>query len=121
MGMFDTVACRYPLPRKVADADDFQTKDTPAQFLDHYEIREDGTLWHEAYDLQRTGGPSILDCHLERLNRRWEPVDFDGELAIYAFGEEPGDWIEFLFTFQNGRVRSVEDKSTIAAEREEGE
>lgn len=33
-----------PLPEVGVHADEFQTKDTPSQFLEHYEIRADGTL-----------------------------------------------------------------------------
>lgn len=52
MGMFDTLRCKYPLPVTGASDLVYQTKDTPAQWLDYYEIREDGTLWHEAYDTE---------------------------------------------------------------------
>ena len=47
MGMFDDIKCKYPLPLDGANALDYQTKDTDAQNLDNYEIREDGTLWLE--------------------------------------------------------------------------
>lgn len=52
MGMFDDIKCKYPLPLNGANDLVYQTKDTPAQFLDKYEIREDGTLWHENYDIE---------------------------------------------------------------------
>lgn len=52
MGTFDYLRCKYPLPLAGANALTFQTKNTPAQFLDTYELREDGTLWHEAYDTE---------------------------------------------------------------------
>jgi hypothetical protein len=32
---------------------EYQTKDTPAQFLDNYEIRADGSLWHLDYDIDK--------------------------------------------------------------------
>ena len=51
--MFDTITCKYPLPRpdnpmelKDFNFNDisFQTKDLENN-LDNYEIREDGSLW----------------------------------------------------------------------------
>ena len=54
--MFDDINCSYPLPGKVRPRS-FQTKDTPAQYLDLYEIREDGTLWHEDYDIEDQSDP----------------------------------------------------------------
>ena len=49
--MFDTVVCKYKLPmpedpKGYSGSDDFQTKDFEC-LLDNYEIREDGTIWHE--------------------------------------------------------------------------
>jgi hypothetical protein len=46
MGMFDYIACYYPLPDGEDGAGmEFQTKDTDSQYLDRYEIRADGTLF----------------------------------------------------------------------------
>lgn len=48
MGMFDYLLCEKPLPGTVpawiGRDHDFQTKDTPAQYLETYVIREDGTF-----------------------------------------------------------------------------
>ena len=52
MGMFDELKCKYPLPIDGLSERIFQTKDTDSQFLDCYEIREDGTFWHEEYDIE---------------------------------------------------------------------
>jgi hypothetical protein len=43
MGLFDNIRCKM---LQLAEERDtiWQTKDTPAQFLDEYEIREDGTF-----------------------------------------------------------------------------
>jgi hypothetical protein len=41
MGMFDYIKYR---------GEEYQTKDTPRQLMDNYEIRDDGTLWYENYD-----------------------------------------------------------------------
>ena len=39
MGFFDYLRCEVPLPVNGANALDYQTKDTPAQLMDHYVIR----------------------------------------------------------------------------------
>ena len=45
MGMFDNLICKYKLPTdRDLSNEVFQTKNTPAQWTDLYEIREDGTL-----------------------------------------------------------------------------
>ncbi len=53
MGMFDYLKCKYPLPDASDNDLEYQTKDTPAQFLDNYEIRADGSLWHLDYDIDK--------------------------------------------------------------------
>ncbi|MFZ9812193.1 MAG: hypothetical protein ACO3DD_03800, partial [Burkholderiaceae bacterium] len=58
MGMFDYLKCKYPLPG-VGDNDlQYQTKDTPAQMIDHYEIRAAGSLWHLNYDIEDRSDPN---------------------------------------------------------------
>ena len=57
MGMFDYLRCSYQLPVEGANARNYQTKDTPAQLLDKYEIREDGTLWHQPVDYSENTDP----------------------------------------------------------------
>lgn len=105
MGMFDYLLCKYPLPVPGANALRFQTKDTPKQFLDLYEIREDGSLWYEDYDVEdrskvgiwereHPGEPipkemqNSLDSFcgsISKVNQRWVPVpDFDGDLVFYT-------------------------------------
>jgi len=103
MGMFDSVRCLYPLPLAGANDRTYQTKDTPAQFCDNYEIREDGTLWHQAYDL--------VEEDWSPKNRRWEPVeDFTGEVRFYDFqrawndGDGCDGWIEWSAYFENGKI-----------------
>ena len=125
MGMFDDIRCKYPLPVDGANELDYQTKDTPAQYLDKYEIREDGTLWHEVYDtedhsnaaqwLSKNPGkelPKELDnlsdhfigC-MARINKRWEIVNFTGEIRFYtALTEEHKGWIEWSAYFEDGKI-----------------
>lgn len=123
MGMFDDLVCKYPLP--IAGANDlrYQTKDTKAQFMDLYEIREDGTLWHEDYDCEDhsdaakwqaenpgkelpeylSGLLSFVGC-MARVRKRWERVDnFTGEIRFYD-ALKPKGWIEWSAYFENGVV-----------------
>lgn len=127
MGMFDNIKCKYPLPVERANDLDYQTKDTPAQFLDLYEIREDGTLWHESYDVEDNsegtkweaanpdrelelpeemkGLSRLIGC-MTRVNQRWEEIkDFTGEICFYTtLLPKHSGWIEWSAYFENGKV-----------------
>ena len=112
MGMFDDIRCKYPLPIDNDLKDEiFQTKDTPAQWLDVYEIREDGTLWHEDYDIEdhsdktAEGMKKFIGC-MTKVNKRWEPVkDFLGEIRFYTGDDKY--WIEFSSYFVEGKLNQV--------------
>ena len=124
MGMFDEIKCKYPLPVTEFQNTRFQTKDTPAQACDLYEIREDGTLWYENYDQEDQSERGIwiknhpdqeppeelkglrgfIGCGA-KVNRRWEQVIFTGEICFYeALGKDYTGWIEFSAYFENGKV-----------------
>jgi hypothetical protein len=117
--MFDEIQCLYPLPLEGANARVYQTKDTPAQFTDLYEIREDGTLWHENYDLEDQSDPTKTGIErifgmCARVNERWEPVDFTGEIRFYDLRKsDPLDssqddgWIEWSAYLEHGKVVSL--------------
>lgn len=108
MGMFDYLKCKYPLPG-VGDNDlQYQTKDTPAQMIDHYEIRADGSLWHLNYDIEDRSDPNAqgiarLFGILGRVNERWEPVPFTGEIRFYCYVSEI-QCTEFSAYFVNGML-----------------
>lgn len=112
MGMFDELTCQYPLPVPGANALLFQTKDTPKQYLDRYEIREDGTLWHQDYDVEDRSDPNatgimrFVGC-MTRVNPRWEPMPYyTGEIVFYTFkhDEEQTGWVEFSAYFEHGKL-----------------
>lgn len=119
MGMFDYLRCEYPLPVDGANALEYRTKDTPAQYLDRYEIREDGTLWHEEYDMEdrspsakwrreHPGEPLPgglvglygLGC-ATRVNERWHQVILTGEIR---FGSATLEWSAY---FVKGRLNQL--------------
>lgn len=119
MGMFDYLHCKYPLPVEGANALEFQTKDTPSQFMDRYEIKEDGSLWGEDYDIEDKSDPNaeglmaLFGC-MSRVNIRQVPCKFTGELVFYTSWDgryneedhEPG-WIEFSSYFVDGKLKEL--------------
>jgi hypothetical protein len=116
MGMFDYLRCEYPLPAPNAQALDYQTKDTGAQYMDTYVITAEGRLVHEKYDVEDRSDPKAegLDALLgsmTRVNKRnSEPLDFTGEISFYTGGDynEPTRWwIEFSAYFINGLLQSM--------------
>lgn len=103
MGMFDNLRSNIPLPGLGLSDREFQTKDTPDQFLSSYEIREDGTLWVEKYDLEKNpdyDGKSMFGM-LRVVNKRYEPANFTGTIRFY---DPPYD---FLATVLFDKVISV--------------
>lgn len=135
MGMFDDIKCKYPLPLKGANDLDYQTKDTPMQYLDSYEIREDGTLWHEEYDIEdhseagkwvkanpgkelpeNLGLLSFAGC-MARVNKRWLPVNITGEICFYTMysikdavlvnATACDGWLEWSAYFVDGKISQL--------------
>lgn len=103
MGVFDYVRIKYA-GHGIGDVsgEEFQSKDTPTQYMDQYEIREDGTMWHEAHDTEDRSDPTqpgLLGMFgvLTPVNHRWEQVDYEGELEVD----------QYLFWFRNGVVADV--------------
>lgn len=113
MGLYDDLTCTYPLPVPGANALSYQTKDTDAQFLDTYEIREDGTLWHKAYDTEDRSDPNAegmlrLVGAMTRINQRWEQVMFTGEICFYTmYGNNDSGWLEFSAYFVHGKINQL--------------
>ena len=112
MGMFDYFRCRYPLPIEGAAALEFQTKDTSAQMLDLYELRHDGSLWHQAYDIEDRCDPNaegvarFLGC-ATCVNKRWERDTMTGEVRFYT-SNIADEWFEFAAHFVGGQLERME-------------
>lgn len=108
MGLFDYITCLYPLPIK--GKFNFQTKSTPAQFMDKYEIREDGTLWHENYDIEDHSDPNaqgfkkFIGC-MTKVNRKWEQENFTGEIQFDDVVDNK--WIVFSSYFVKGQLKEL--------------
>lgn len=107
MGMYDNLKCKRPLPLKNASEYVFQTKDLDCM-MDQYEIREDGTLWHEAYEVRvEETDEAPLGMWLHRDNKRWEHISLTGEIRFYDYSDG-GDWVEFSAYYVNGELKHLE-------------
>ena len=118
--MFDYIRCKYPLPEDGFVDHWFQTKDTPNQSLDDYEIREDGSLWVKKYDTEdrsdhnavglRAVGLKRFFGFFSRVNKRWSPENITGEILFYGFPTKnyhDGGWIEFSAYFVSGKIKEL--------------
>ena len=110
MGMYDSIFCRYPLPGLGVVDVEFQTKDTPSQFLDTYEIRADGTLWRQDYDTVDRSDPSAtglgrLCGSMARENLRWVRDHLTGTIGFY--GDHQGRDFEFEADFAKGEMCAI--------------
>lgn len=107
MGMFDYLAVDHPeVPKSV----EWQTKDTPAQWCDRYEIRADGSLWHQNYDTEDQSDPNavgimrLAGC-MTSVNHRWEPCNMTGEIVFYT--EIDKVWHEYSAYFVDGKLQQL--------------
>lgn len=110
MGMFDYLRCKYPLPREGANDLVYQTKDLDCA-MDDYEIREDGTLWQEDYDIEdhsdptKEGWKGLVGC-MTRVNPRWVQVPgFTREIRFYDYQDTR--WIEWSAYFVKGALKEL--------------
>lgn len=116
MGLFDSVRCNASLPIEGMEGVEWKTQDTPAQQLDQYEIREDGTLWHLAYDIVDRSNPDAEGIArfagmATRTNARWEPENLTGEIVLHANGCEISTY------FVQGNLKFAELRQAPAATR----
>lgn len=101
MGMFDYI--NY-------GGHEYQTKDTPDQFMEHYEIRGD-ELWYKQVEREYVEDDTdLFGCRLQEISHEWKFLDtFDGILKIYRENKELGGhkkdaWIEYAMLFMNGKI-----------------
>jgi len=129
--MFDTITCKYPLPRpdnpmELKDfnfnSTSFQTKDLE-NVLDDYEIREDGSLWIRRTESEHVEGDkkakSFIDRfgHMKLIKEWWEPTKFTGVIEFYnsigfdcKFDRDSCEndyWIEYIATFVDGQITTI--------------
>jgi hypothetical protein len=117
MGVFDYVTCRYELPPEFPRDLEWQSKSTPAQYLDHYEIREDGSLWHETYVHRvETQSDGYFNVQMYRDNPEWKREDFTGELEIHSSDDR--HWYTVQFWFRDGVVKDFVANATPLHKKE---
>ena len=128
MGMFDEVRLKIKIPWPEVQDSLWQSKDTPRQYLDTYEIREDGSLWREEYDERcEDDKDSPYGIAIYHDNKRWVPEPWDGELEVHEFvqheGRSSGWSYSIQFWFRGGQVKdaiySKHDTEAAEAAREE--
>ena len=119
MGMFDEVVCRYPLPWPEVQDATWQSKGTPAQYLDQYEIRADGSLWHLAYTQRFEDLPNdSIGFRIHHDDQHWvHEAAFCGELEVHHWVEPT--MYSARFWFRDGRVRDAVFRKTPDDERAE--
>jgi hypothetical protein len=101
MGMFDYVKCEYPLPSN-PPCSAWQSKETPAQYLDTYMISADGKLLHEESDPQEK-----MDTGQSSTGRMIELSDFTGEFEFHDSDAVTGDWWSYTAKFASGKLLSI--------------
>lgn len=143
MGLYDTIKCKFPLPvpedrQELTKADfnrifTFQTKNL-GRGLSNYEIREDGTMWKEEFDivlvpytekekgeLQRhpTGlwFDTYIDGKYERTNKTWvryNPHNLVVEMYDLYFSGYDDDlclkndyWVKYSVEFRESVVVDI--------------
>jgi len=124
MGMYDTIKCSFPLPHPPNSGElttfnfcdlQYQTKDLD-NVLDYYEIRADGTIWHEIYDIEDKHDPdakginSLIGMHT-KTNIRWEQLMHTGVIKFCDYHQDDflqnDYWIEFCATFYLGKMTAL--------------
>jgi len=99
MGMFDTIYYK---------GKEYQTKDTPMQCLDVYEIRGD-ELWFKLVEREWVSDENaLLGGYLKAISENWEPLtDFDGSIEFY--GEDK----RFIALFWEGKMIKIKQTSSL--------
>ena len=109
MGMFDYIEVECELPCKVTNLEkaEWQTKDTPAQYLDKYFLTADGRFEHMEYDTRfEDNEDEPFGFYLHRDNkRRVFCSQFTGSIRFYD--KLPDGWYEFCVFIEAGRVLKI--------------
>ena len=113
MGMFDYLEIvDYPLPDNIKRKS-YQTKDLQCA-LDLYQIRADGSLWREDYDIEDHSDPNAEGIYkifgmMTRVNKHWVRESFSGEIVFYDLSEDlDPHWVEFKAFLYGGKVLRIE-------------
>lgn len=107
MGMYDNFNSTHPLC-----AGEYQTTSLECT-LEQYELRADGVLYIERYDIEDQSDPNAegfarLHGSMTRVNQRMEATDYTGEVVFYHYTDD-GSNKEFSAYFINGKLRILID------------
>lgn len=101
MGMFDYLTY---------EGHEYQTKDTPDQGMEFYEIRGN-ELWYKKVEREWVSKSySWLGGHFQEISHEWVFLkDFDGKIRFYREDKENGGWqksawIEYEALFMDGKM-----------------
>jgi hypothetical protein len=112
MGMFDNIACKMPLPGlPLTWVPNFQTKSLGCE-MDNYEIREDGTLWKENFDIEDRSdstkeGIKRFAGMMTRVNKRMVFWPYNGEICFYDCGKN-GEWYKYNAILIDGKCLRID-------------
>jgi hypothetical protein len=106
MGMFDHL---------YYEGKEYQTKDTPEQGMETYEIRGD-ELWYKRVEREWTKeDDSLFGGYLKEISHEWEFCNkFDGLIRFYREDDENGGykenkWIEYRALFMDGKIIKLQE------------
>jgi hypothetical protein len=100
MGMFDYI--NY-------EGHEYQTKDTPEQGMETYEIRGDELWYNEVQREWVDNAESLFGGYLEEISSQWKFCDkFDGLIRFYR-DDENDKWIEYRVLFMDGKIIKLEE------------
>jgi hypothetical protein len=105
MGMFDYIHF---------EGKEYQTKDTPEQYMATYEIRGD-ELWSKEVEYEWVEDENALfGGYVNEISHEWSfRKDFDGKIIFYREDMENGGyknnaWIEYQALFMDGKIIKME-------------
>ena len=107
MGMFDHLNFRDK---------QYQTKDTPQQSMDTYEIRGDELWWRKTEYEWSEEKDSMFGGYLKEVSHEWVFCHkFDGLIRFYREDKENGGWEknaweEWNALFMDGKIIKLERK-----------
>lgn len=103
MGMFDYI--KY-------NGFEYQSKSTPHQALDNFEIRAN-ELWVEEYELEWSDDPGMMfGGSFTKKNLSWKKCgEFSGDVVFYRSisNDNKREWEEFKALFENGKLIKIEE------------
>lgn len=122
MGMFDYVEVdkSWGLP----DAE-WQTKDTPNQYLDSFRIEADGSISEQVYETEDQSAPNaeglmrLVGC-MARVNlQRVQVKDYRGRIDFYSTIDDV--WHEYSALFNDGKLIDIRQIAPTPQPTTEGE